>query len=371
MRKLLLPVLLMWMMTGCSAQNKRDSVSLVQTSLEAHNLKDSVKEVDVSLQHNYPQGLPFEQQKEYEMLNFWQVNELLFGCEKFSKMGFLIYRTEGYKDKLLHFMPIDRLKNSKYKIIYSLMDYFIKNKIKGHLKQKFPVYDPNILLVNNDNIIYNKQNLSELSNDTLSFRYSYKLEKSRVVQEVFYLGGNSLIRKSYTYDNRARITQQNMKFEEDMPKGARLFEFVPLNSSIEVSIDSKAYYAYQYDNQNRETLAALVVNGDTLWREQYLYKGTSWHPYKLNRFVIAARTYYKQLTNHVQEWYNQYGDITKSENYDDNGKLVKTRFYDYTYDPHHNWTQCRMYLEGGPERTPKPTIVANRKITYWGEDDTK
>jgi len=347
----------------------------VETTLDKINLKGQVKEVSTVFERNYPfHELEFDRIGEYEFRNFWAVRNFPLGKMSFDSFGFLSTSQNRFKDDTLVHISIKR-RMSEYKYEFDSKDLKEKLKqFKSQNRRSFPAFTPYNLQVNYS---FHKNLQPENTNsffyrDTINylFKYSYEKKSKRIAEELKYRSGHLLSRSKYIYDGEGNIDSIKVTYNENAsPRYRSLIDNdITIGRSYSMSIMDveEAVYSFDYDSLNRLTKAAVVIDdGTKLWEEQYYYNNDHTSPSRLDRFIVSGYTYKKFLSDSETEWYNQYGDPTRTENYNDQGKLFKTRFYEYVYDDRNNWIQCDMYLEGGPEKTSLPTIRLHRDIEYY------
>lgn len=339
----------------------------VENSLANYNLKGSIKEITVKFVRNYPADIPLEKKIEYELKNFWAVSKVPLGKYIFNRQGLVQEKYYRYKDEIPGF-PFNDSWNIRWIIKFDEKDY--RNKTKLYDRQDelfmFPLLDPYEIEIDQIQFKYIYKNKSDESKQFKFFEYISN-ENVRITDELEKDGdGNIEIRKTYHYDKNDRIVRQDMTFMEEVPEARRLFLDVMLKPSYFIlSINHAGYYEYAYTDEGKLSMTKLVIDGEILLQEDYFYEEVSWRPYKLERYVISKITSGYQYSDYSTEWYNEFGDITKAENYDQEKTLIRTQHYDYEYDVQNNWTVCEMYLEGSPKRSEKPTIVAYRDIKYY------
>mgnify|MGYP006902064622 CR=1 FL=1 len=346
----------------------------IYTDLDDTNLKGSPKVIVGKYERFYDRAsIDKDKQSEYELRNDIDIREHPTGRWTFNPYGMVEERQSRFQDSI-GFRPVDRRSNILFEFYYDSLDLKTKKSLQGIHSHPFPIIGPNRIVPNHGHVTFT--NGKTTNPEVRMIKYDYVFNSSGDIAEELVISYDSLIRirKKNHIDSQGHVIRQDMIFMEWLPPNRRLFDRVPLfelKMNIEIGINEEAYYQYEYDSLSRLTKSQLFENGQLLWSEQYEYSGNSTVPYKLIRFVIAGRTFGKQITNDTEEYYNKHGDIIKSENYDSEGKRVRTRFYDYSYDEHFNWIQCDMYLEGGEERTEKPTIIIYREIEYYTEEEVK
>jgi len=344
----------------------------VETSLDKFNLKGSVKEISVGFERYYPyEELPRKVISEYEFRNFWEVRNFPMGKWSFDQLGYIQSKQSRYKDDTLVSDAINFRMNKTWVTQYEQQKVNQELKLYGKTKNNsFPAFNPYSIEINH--IIYMEGDRDTLK---LSYKYSFEQGSEKITEKLSFESNRLSERASFVYDQMGKILSIKVHYNENAPERAR-----PLMTSsmdigrtynIFLSDVMEANYSFDYDSLNRINKATLLIKDGKLWEEEYSYKGNSYAPYKVDRFIVSGYTYRKFLTDNEIEWYNSYGDPTRTENYDDQGNLVKTRFYDYVYDDHNNWIQCDMYLEGGEERTEKPTIIIYRDFEYYTEQEVK
>lgn len=359
-------IILLSICPSCKSQSVQ-SCYIVENSISIYNLKSSVKEITVNFERYYPKDIPLEKKIEYELKNYWSVNQVPLGKDKFDRHGFLKEKYSRYQDEISGF-PFYDSRNERWEYEFNLKDYSNKIELFGQSEDlyPFPLIHPYEVQVNY--IFYDDELKAESDESELAKSFVYFTNISgRITDELEKdWKGDIEIRKTYDYDKNDRIVRQDMIFMEEVPEERRLFLDVMLEPSYFIlSINHTGYYEYEYTDEGKLSMTKLVIDGEILLQEDYFYEGDSWRPYKLDRYVVSKITSGYQYSDYSTEWYNEFGDITKAENYDKEKHLIRTQYYDYEYDAQNNWTVCKMYLEGQPERTEKPTIIANRDIEYY------
>jgi len=373
--RILSSTFILFLFISCKGQEERkenenrqdERVSLLQTDWEKYNLKGEVKELVASIQRNY--DMDTMQKKE---ISQFERNDIAFkflplGKFNFDRNGFEIKMHYRYQDSTGR-PAMDYANKSIYIYIYDSLDYIKKRKIMGLKNYPYNVYSPNRIKLNSMGT-----NPIKKFSDTLPLYYLYKIKNKRIIEEVKAYGIegkislpntlNPQIRKTNSYNKEGLITQQNVRYREALTKN--FFPDQIMHLSMEVAAHSEIIYHYQYDEQKRITQVQLMVNGDKKWQEDYFYEDKSDKPYKLDKYIDKQRTYGKYFTENITEYYNEKGDIIKSVNFNPSGEVIRTRFYEYEYDPNGNWIKCDMYLEGYPEKTEQPTIEVTRAYEYY------
>jgi len=373
--RILSSTFILFLFISCKGQEERkenenrqdERVSLLQTDWEKYNLKGEVKELVASIQRNY--DMDTMQKKE---ISQFERNDIAFkflplGKFNFDRNGFEIKMHYRYQDST-GLPSMDYANKSIYIYIYDSLDYIKKRKIMGLKNYPYNVYSPNRIKLNSMGT-----NPIKKFSDTLPLYYLYKIKNKRIIEEVKAYGIegkislpntlNPQIRKTNSYNKEGLITQQNVRYREALTKN--FFPDQIMHLSMEVAAHSEIIYHYQYDEQKRITQVQLMVNGDKKWQEDYFYEDKSDKPYKLDKYIDKQRTYGKYFTENITEYYNEKGDIIKSVNFNPSGEVIRTRFYEYEYDPNGNWIKCDMYLEGYPEKTEQPTIEVTRAYEYY------
>lgn len=364
-------------LSSCQAQRNENSLSMLQTDWDEYNLKGRVKEIATTFNRYYSDTLPEKTVREYEFLNSLDhLDKSATGRYIFNEKGFLTKSYRRYNDTVF----IHRFSNRNLDIMtykYDSLDIEKKLKIRGNKKFFFPVYSPYKIHTNviND---FERPNFEDLF-----FSYEYLIENHLVIEEKEYwsysilsasdsVGKKNAIHKRTVnyFDANNLIEHQEIYYRENKPKGILLYDHIE-HLVMDIPENSKVEYYFLYDDSKRITGVKLLVDKKTFWKENYIYKNDEQRPYKLKRYIESKRTFGKFYSDHSIEWYNEFGDITKAIDFDDSGNAIRTRFYDYKYDNQNNWIECSMYLEGKPERTEKPTIVAHRTITYYPDSEQK
>ena len=366
-----------------SLQNTKNGVSAIETDLEYYNLKGKVKELTTTFERNYADTIDIPTLRQYEMQsNLAYLDKVPLGKYLFDQNGFLKKYFRRYQDSV-GYGPVDRRSTRDiYVYDYDLKDYTEKKKLTIAKKYAPPVFDPYNIKVNYSTIsLEDLQDSIQKEDDYTfnSFIYLYKDEKLHT-EIVEYISEGYIDEKhrkpdqfkrkyAYNHDDQGRIisaeyiTFENTVHERDpnFPLGTKGISHI----RIDVYATAILKYTYKYDEQDRIIRVQLFENEDKVWQEDYYYRKESERPYKLKRYIDGQGSYDKYLTDYATEYYTEYGDITRAEDYDKEGNLKRTRFYDYTYDKYNNWVECKMYLEGDKERTEQPTIVARREIEYY------
>ena len=386
---LLIILVIFYSCGGLNRDNKK-GVSAIETDLDYYNLKGKVKELTTNLERNYPDTIDIPTLRQYEMQNnLAYLDKVPLGKYLFDKRGFLRKSFRRFNDSV-GYGPIDRQSSSRDINIYnySKKDYKQKSKHTLFKTYKIPVFNPYNIRIN-----YKLISLEDLEGsvqekkDYMYYSYIYIYNDKKLQNKIVEYNRKGYITEeekepnlfkekyTYTYDSIGRITAvnyitfENIMHEKDpnFPLGTKYIDHL----WIGVYAAAILKYTYKYDEQDRITQVQLFEDEDKVWQEEYYYKNEAERPYKLKRYIDGQGSYDKYLTDYATEYYTKYGDITRAEDYDNEGNLKRTRFYDYTYDKYNNWIECKMYLEGDKERTEQPAIVARREIEYYKDESVE
>lgn len=379
-----------------------DDDHIVWTGWEKYNLKGKVKEYEVNFDRFYSYetvdsntsvlAKEFRTQQLYEVRNYFRRNKVPMGSARFDTLGLEKFHFPIARDSLVysHIISVKKASHTEIYLDYDSEEIKTKMEMEG-IYQPFPVHSPYriypseyVLSITIDSAVsaldsdytvlytYDVDSMDRIANELYSMRINMSVnnrdERNGNLLRNDTVPEFKLIRLLNSFDSKGRIIRQDIVFREDMEPQFRLFERARLHSrsGLESGIDDRVFYEYGYDEQDRITKAHISENGRVIWQEEYEYVGNSRRPIKLNRFVQSARTSISTFySDYSTEWFNDKGDITKSENYNREKELVRTCFYEYEYDEVGNWTRCDMYLEGGDQKTEKPTIRVNREIIYY------
>jgi len=336
----------------------------VETTLDRFNLNGPVQEITVAIERNYDYTkLKREVIREYELLNFWEVRDFPMGKWFFDQFGFVTSRENRYMDDTLVHTGIKHRMNKTY--IFLFNEHEVHDQIKRYGKvndDSFPAFKPGRIEISYKT--YQKE-----GKDTLRYSYTYIEEKPKEIRERMEYQNKIEHRQVYSYNDDGMLTSITAIYNQNAPPKARslMYSAIYIGRSfyLEVPDVQRANYSFQYDSLKRINKAWVRIPEGKLWEEQYSYINKNRSPSKIDRFIVSGFSYGQFFTDNECEWYNHHGDPIRTENYDDQGNLVKTRFYDYVYDDHNNWIQCDMYLEGGPTKTSLPTIRLHRDIQYY------
>jgi hypothetical protein len=353
----------------CLDISAQDSLqSLLKTDLDIFNLKGSVKEIKVTFERFFSDTLPDEIKGEYDVDNYFALRHFPLGLWQFNESGFLSFKAERFEDygsSLLRVIGDNR----------SLIEYSnenaqidIRKEIKGKYRFDFPVYDPYAVLADK----YGDR-FESIIDTELIYDYVFRDSTTQIVEETNWAGESIIMQsRKYFYNDRDQIVKQVVELlpqrddaHKSLSMGSSLREGLYSHGGIVVSSLSDVYYTFSYDNSDRIDTVSIFVNEKLEWQESYFYSDSSKTPDRVDRFYSSHEREPYYYSMHKSEWYNEFGDPIKSENYNDNKKLIRTRYYDYVYDDQNNWIQCDMYLEGGVDKTLKPTLIMYREITYY------
>jgi len=347
----------------------QEEQSILWTTWDEYGLKGKVKEYRSRMIRHYDfDSVPHEKQLEYDFRHSYGFRQIVTGTVRFNEWGFKTYSREYLIDTTVtrnYAMAAVSRSRQYYLYTYDPRDIKFKQDISGCCKQPQPVFSPNRINGN-----YNSRRVPAESpkESRVSRReYVYEVINDTLRSELKLINyGTPNLRKVFEYLSE-KITRQNIIFYENLEPEYRLFmlEGLFVNVGIQVGIDAEMYFEYEYDKSDRIIVSRLVEDGEIIWQEEYHYKAESLRPASLDRFIVSARTGRRMFSDYSHEDFNEHGDIIKSEYFDKERKLVRTRFYDYEYDEVGNWTQCEMYLYGGKERTEEPTITILRELDYF------
>ena len=133
-----------------------------------------------------------------------------------------------------------------------------------------------------------------------------------------------------------------------------------------LSVDSDFRRTFEYDDRNRMINFSFFADDKLALEEKYTYHPEEGYIVRVDRFKLAAATGGRSKSNNTILIYDKFGhpidEILVSTN---KNMLTINRYYEYTYDKHNNWIECRMFLEG---KTDEPTGVIKRIIEYYDEE---
>lgn len=335
--------------------NLKGKVRLVQSYVALANYQDTLIEKIVEYEYRNDISVKF---MDASYLAFSEGGYLWVNIPKIASANFTDFQMGLlFKNSRAYEFNEKSIEKSKKKLTFDSLIFQFPNPVESVLNIRFD---------------YGIYPLGEDPHNPYFFKHVYKrnlfgrimsLDERTGVKEIINhkLGGK--IKRFYHYDNEGRVSSQDVKLKEKWKH--RIFEYVMLHW-MDISINSEVRYTFAYDAHDRMQEIRLYEDNRVIWRETYSYPDTlTRRPDQLDRFIVASRTFAKHLTNNATEWYNPHGDIVKSVNYNNEGETVRTRFYEYNYDEQYNWVQCRMYLEGDPQKGEVPTLVVNREITYF------
>ena len=118
---------------------------------------------------------------------------------------------------------------------------------------------------------------------------------------------------------------------------------------------------YTYDNKDRLQKVTLLKNDNPIFFEEYTYNDQG---LPIEVYIFNSGLYTVNIAPYSKQKLDQQGNTIEEIGLTPKGEVTKTRYYEYTYDQQGNWIQCKLFLDG---KTPKPTVIAKRIITYYNE----
>lgn len=422
MKKIVLSLIFISLfVNACQAQKESSGNRLngVNTELEIYNLKGTVKEIkSVSITNSEDQEAV--QNKFYYNKDVGGGGYILYENGLLYKLFLLpalfdqknhVYNMPSSNnnriiDTIKIFSYIDTSKDRfLYKTVYDSID--LKKKMSfqpkysfievlGEFNIKHDIYKLNV----------NHYKLDSKEEDLSIYLYIYDFDtKGRIRKQKEYI-------KYYfdcvNYQDTLKIfnkspqehlsDQEDLKFEWDYhyDNQDRIVKLVMNNIEVDnqnskINTRNKLIYEMGYDNQNRvielEVFSTGTNRPEPKLNKTYKY---GYHPtedYLLYKEEILDSIYFYEWNNggsyeyidiHSKIHYNAYGNIVKREFLSDRSKAVNARkdpyeewwrnpfaprYYEYEYDKYNNWTKCTAYLRG--VKTPKPSVVIEREITYY------
>lgn len=356
---------------SCKAQNEIE-YSILETGWKEYNLKGKVKKAiikstvlaDESTQNKF-------ELYEYNMIWYKYPYYL-----EFDDRGMCI---KDYEYSILNDpnRKIPSLDSTKATILgYSIKDFKKKSRLKTKQSFKYPTINPLRLKVNSF-----FTGGSDGITDTITEVYHYEVSKGLVKQEKYYIG-ELLDPPSNLFKEKSRSRAIYIYNEKELLIGKDYYLLEDSEVKIgdgedfhEMEFNDRVNYKYTYDDKNRLVKVSLYVKNQFLcFEEKYYYRDDNTVE-KLERFILSQKSSNPYDVKNTTEYYNGQGDVTQSILYnspEDNyinkrypTDVSTTFYYDYQYDSHGNWIECKMYLEG--ERTDKPSVIATRKIEYYND----
>lgn len=345
--------------------------SFLWTTWDEYGLKGKVKEYRSRMVRHYDfDSVPQEKQLEYDFRHSYGFRQVVTGTVRFNEWGYRTYSREYLIDTTIsrnYAMAAVSRSKEFYLYTYDPRDLKNKHEIQGCCKQPQPVYSP--YRTHADFTLLAGPIDLRKDFEVAPIEYEYEVVQDTLRSELSLIAyGSPSLRKIFDYTNE-RVSRQKLIFHEDLEPEYRLFmlEGLFVNVDIAVGINAEMHFEYEYDKSDRITVSRLIEDGEIIWQEEYHYMAESLRPISLDRFIVSARTGNRMFSDYSHEEFNEHGDITKSEYFDDDKKLIRTRYYDYEYDEEGNWTKCEMYLYGDKERTEMPTITVLRELDYFKE----
>lgn len=346
-------------------------IKVIKNATEyAFNLKDSVK----SARFFYSFIKESLNKKERSRATMRNLNRQPFYVE-FDRYGML--RKQILFSGKLDFAdaPVDSSKADVYEFDNN-KDRASKYNFKLKKEQVYPVYIEDKVDINYTRIWG--------GGDNYIFPHIYVYEydtTGKIIEELSYASSEfSLdeqylhIKKNYEYDIKNRLSKQTLFAGQ---YGREIGNFTKMSTTIGLCDD--AHLSYKYDDKDRVIETSLNCGTTVVQKDEYIHHPEKNYVATIKRFIIdpSMAGYYKQNT---VLHYNEHGDMIEinhinnpRESWDkqpeytttwDGGPL--TMKYDYDYDRHNNWIKCRMCLE---ENKDEPTIIAERVIEYYGEQE--
>lgn len=117
---------------------------------------------------------------------------------------------------------------------------------------------------------------------------------------------------------------------------------------------------YYYDTEQRVNKVEFLSCGSVRSQEKYEYAKAG--------YISAIQfnvEWPSKFPGYRKVFYNEHADPIAVDYNEPGSKQTRSkpkRYYEYVYDAHGNWVECKAYLLGDKS---KPTLLVERKIEYY------
>lgn len=181
---------------------------------------------------------------------------------------------------------------------------------------------------------------------------NYDINNKKIEKNNYYAsdGRHSDIFK-YKYNKLGQLIEE-IHFDDNGDEYApTVFKYDKNGNMVEKSYDYK--YIYKYDNSNR-IVEIIFYDHNGILREKSINKYDNLNQIRETKFYnFTGESFVKKYN------YDSDGNETVVEEYDLNGKKIKTYTYKYKLDKNKNWTTKIEYLNGFPK------LIYERNLEYF------
>ncbi|MDR1725484.1 MAG: hypothetical protein LBR28_03735 [Bacteroidales bacterium] len=178
-------------------------------------------------------------------------------------------------------------------------------------------------------------------NNLLQEEKTYNSFDSMILHSTYtYIGNN--ISKGYCYKSDGSLFEYWIYYYNSNQN------LIEQRGFIDTSLFTK--WIFKYDSANRRIEKAVLNNNDSivwLWNCQYLENG--------------LRIETQSLQDNTTQWnyFDGNGILKKTVIIYDKSNVVYTDIFEYSYDSHGNWTECRAY------RDEALILITERQYVYY------
>lgn len=232
------------------------------------------------------------------------------------------------------------------KDVYSTTDMNINGKVKR---------------ITETHVYTNKKGKVDEGEERKKFVFEFDESGKLIKEEHFNLEDND-IEATYTYEYvNGKLNKVNIKEQYTEPY-SRLFNYS--SSAITVKNPSGRVKEVHSLSNGRAAEVKYFTNSETVYNYRNLYEYNSLG--QIERRMYKDDGGGRSYSSYKKYGYNKRGDISKVEEYDNEGKLKNIDAYDFSYDKNKNWTKCTgVFSSPGDDDDDKIYELYTRTYEYY------
>ena len=205
----------------------------------------------------------------------------------------------------------------------------------------------------------------EVDESEKQMKYIYDFDESGnlVREQEIDMGDHDNLNSTTTYEYKnGRLSRKNIKVRFVDPY-FRAYSYGA--SQVTVTDEDGDTREVHFTSGGRINESRFINSDKVAYSHRYVFEYNGNGQVQKRYYKDDAEAYRKYVTSETYQ-YNRYGDRSRKEKFDSNGKLEWINTYDRTYGRNDNWTKCKeQFYQPGESKKDRIYSLTTRTYEYY------